>query len=105
SFFGGGFGGFGGAAASARSGPQRGESLRVNLTIDFTEAAFGCEKEISLTRLESCDTCHGTGCEPGTTAEVCPDCGGSGVVRTQKRTPFGVMSTTGECSRCHGTGK
>ncbi len=105
SFFGGGFGGFGGAAASSRSGPQRGESLRVNLTIDFTEAAFGCEKEISLTRLESCDTCHGTGCEPGTTAEVCPDCGGSGVVRTQKRTPFGVMSTTGECSRCHGTGK
>ena len=105
SFFGGGFGGFGGAAASARSGPQRGESLRVNLTIDFTEAAFGCEKEISLTRLESCDTCHGTGCEPGTTAEVCPDCGGSGVVRTQKRTPFGVMSTTGEFSRCHSNGK
>ena len=69
--------------------PSGGESLRVNLTIDFTEAAFGCEKEISLTRLESCDTCHGTGCEPGTTAEVCPDCGGSGVVRTQKRTPFG----------------
>ena len=105
SFFGGGFGGFGGASASARTGPQRGESLRVNLTIEFTEAAFGCEKELNLTRLETCDTCHGTGCEPGTTAEVCPDCGGSGVVRTQKRTPFGVMSTTGECSRCRGAGK
>ncbi len=105
SFFGGGFGFGGGSAASSRSGPQRGESLRVNLTIDFTEAAFGCEKEISLNRLDQCDTCHGTGCEPGTTAEICPDCGGSGVVRTQKRTPFGVMASTTECTRCHGTGK
>ena len=104
SFFGG-FGGGFGSSTSSRSGPQRGESLRVNLTIDFGEAAFGCEKEINLTRMDPCDTCHGSGCEPGTTPEVCPDCGGSGMVRTQKRTPFGVMSSTAECSRCHGTGK
>ena len=53
-------GGFGGRSAN-RSGPQRGESLRAGVTISFEEAAFGCEKEISLTRLESCESCHGSG--------------------------------------------
>ena len=72
SFFGGGgFGGFGGGGAR-RNGPQKGESLRANLTITFEEAAFGCEKEINLNRTEECDACHGSGCQPGTTAETCP---------------------------------
>ena len=50
SFFGGGFGGFGGSASSRANAPQKGESLRANLTITFEEAAFGCEKEIDLSR-------------------------------------------------------
>ena len=86
SFFGGGFGGFGGSSSARRNGPQKGESLRANLTITFEEAAFGCEKEISLNRSEECGACHGSGCEPGTTAETCPDCRGTGVVRVQQRT-------------------
>jgi len=103
SFFGGGFGG--GSRRANPNAPKKGASLRANLTLDFLEAVFGCEKEINLTRSESCDSCHGTGCEPGTTPEVCPDCGGSGTVRTQQRTPFGVMSSTVSCPRCHGSGK
>ena len=105
SFFGGGgFGGFGGGGAR-RSGPQKGESLRANLTITFEEAAFGCEKEINLNRTEECDACHGSGCEPGTTAETCPDCRGTGVVRVQQRTGGFAFSSTAPCSRCRGTGK
>ena len=102
-----GFGGFGGSSSrsSARSGPQRGESLRVRLAIAFEEAAFGCQKEINVTRVESCPDCKGTGCAAGTTAEVCPDCKGTGTVRTQQRTAFGVFQSTGACSRCSGTGK
>ena len=103
SFFGGGFGG--GGQRSARTGPQRGDSLRANVTITFEEAAFGCEKTLELNRTEACDTCHGTGCEPGTTAEVCPDCRGSGVVRIQRGGGAMIFSTTTTCSRCHGTGK
>ena len=103
SFFGGGFGG--GGQRSARTGPQRGDSLRANVTITFEEAAFGCEKTFELNRTEACDTCHGTGCEPGTTAEVCPDCRGSGVVRIQRGGGAMIFSTTTTCSRCHGTGK
>ena len=104
SFFGGGFGGFGGGG-QRRNGPQKGESLRANLTITFEEAAFGCEKEINLNRTEECDACHGSGCEPGTTAEPCPDCRGTGVVRVQQRTGGFAFSSTAPCSRCRGTGK
>ena len=73
SFFGGGFGG-GSGSGRARSGPMKGDNLRSSVTISFEEAAFGCEKEIVLNRTESCDACRGSGCEPGTTAEICPDC-------------------------------
>ena len=104
SFFGGGFGGFGGQQQRANA-PQRGESLRANLTITFEEAAFGCEKEIELTRTEPCDDCHGSGCQPGTTAETCPDCRGSGVVRIQRGGGGFAFSTSAPCSRCRGTGK
>ena len=102
SFFGGGAGGGGGAR---RNGPQRGGDIRVQLTIDFTEAAFGCEKEITVARTETCADCGGTGCAKGTTAEVCPDCHGTGTVRTQRQTIMGTMMSTSPCSRCGGTGK
>ena len=103
SFFGGGFGG--GQARRNPNAPQRGESIRMNLTISFEEAAFGCEKEISIERVEQCDTCRGTGCEKGTTAEVCPDCRGTGMVQQRRQTPLGFMSTSAPCGRCGGKGR
>ena len=99
--FGGGFGG----GQTQRSGPRRGENLRVRLNITFEEAAFGCEKEINVGRVEQCPDCKGTGCAPGTTPEVCPDCKGTGSVRTTQRTPFGVVQTSGACKKCGGRGK
>jgi molecular chaperone DnaJ len=108
SFFGGGFGGFGGGFGGQQQradAPQKGENLRASLTITFEEAAFGCEKELDLTRLEACSECHGSGCEPGTTAETCPDCHGTGVVRVQRGGGSFAFTTTAACSRCHGTGK
>ena len=98
--------GFGGGSSGARrNGPQRGESVRVGVTLTFEEAAFGCKKEVSVGRVEECPDCHGSGCAEGTTAENCPDCGGTGTVRTTKRTPFGMVQSSGPCSRCGGSGK
>ena len=98
--------GFGGGSSSARrNGPQRGESVRVGVTLTFEEAAFGCKKEITVGRVEECPDCHGSGCAAGTTAETCPDCHGTGTVRTTKRTPFGMVQSTGACPKCGGTGK
>ncbi len=100
----GGFG-FGGGSTRSRNAPQKGENLRVRLSIAFEEAAFGCSKEITVPRIEDCEDCGGTGCKPGTSAETCPDCGGAGEVRVQQRTPFGVMASTTACRRCGGSGK
>ena len=77
--------------------------MRLNIT--FEEAAFGCEKEINVGRVEQCPDCKGTGCAPGTTPEVCPDCKGTGSVRTTQRTPFGMVQTSGACKKCGGRGK
>ena len=58
-----------------------------------------------INRTESCSECGGTGCAKGTTAEVCPDCHGSGNVQVRRQTPMGVFATTQTCQKCHGTGK
>lgn len=111
SIFGGGFGGFGGfgggfgGGQQRRTGPRKGENLRVNLTLDFEEAVFGCKKEIPVNMVETCPDCQGSGCAAGTTPETCPECGGRGsVVRTQ-RTAMGMMQSTSQCPRCNGRGK
>ena len=103
SFFGGGFGGS--SSSSRRNGPMKGDTLRAGVTISFEEAAFGCEKEIILNREESCDACHGTGCEPGTTAEICPNCRGTGTVRIQRGGGAFTFATTTTCPKCGGSGK
>jgi molecular chaperone DnaJ len=118
---GGGFGGFGGVdfdlgdifgsifgggrSSGSRSGPRRGGRIQVGLTLTFEEAAFGCEKDVSVSRIEKCEECGGDGCKPGTTAEKCSNCNGSGVVTSQQRTPFGVMQSTTDCPKCQGRGK
>ncbi|MCQ2406214.1 MAG: molecular chaperone DnaJ [Oscillospiraceae bacterium] len=102
--FGGGFGGFGGGG-TRRNGPQKGESVRISLTLTFEEAVFGCQKEIAVPRIENCDECGGSGAAPGTSAETCPNCHGSGTVVTQQRTMFGVMQSQTACPHCRGTGK
>ncbi len=102
SFFG---GGFGGAQRRNPNAPQRGESIRAAVTVTFTEAAFGCEKEITVERSEQCPTCKGNGCAAGTTPEVCPTCHGSGSVQTRRQTPMGVFASTAPCSKCGGTGR
>ena len=99
------FGGFAGAQRSNPNAPRKGESLRATVNISFEEAAFGCKKEVTVARVESCADCRGTGCAPGTTPEICPDCKGTGSVTVSQRTPFGMMQSSSPCTRCRGTGK
>ena len=101
----GGFGGFGGGTRSNPNAPRRGENIRATVNISFEEAAFGCQKDVTVGRIETCADCKGSGCAPGTTPEICPDCKGTGSVRQTQRTPFGMAQTMGPCSRCRGTGK
>ncbi|GAA0078756.1 molecular chaperone DnaJ [Clostridium sp. CTA-5] len=118
-FGGGGFGGFdmggfgdifdtffggGGGSSRRRNGPVRGNDIEYTLTLTFEEAVFGVEKEISVTRSESCEHCHGSGAEEGTSPKTCPTCGGSGQVRVQRQTPLGSFVSTSTCDRCNGNG-
>ena len=99
------FGGFGGSARANPNAPRKGESLRATVNISFEEAAFGCKKDVTVARVETCPDCKGSGCAPGTTPEICPDCKGTGSVTVSQRTPFGMMQSTAPCSKCRGTGK
>lgn len=98
--------GFGGATKTRNpNAPIRGNTVQTRLTLTFMEAVKGCHKEIPVSRLENCADCHGTGAKPGTSPETCPECGGSGQVHVQQRSPFGVIQTVKTCSRCGGKGK
>jgi molecular chaperone DnaJ len=95
---------FGGtrAGTSARRGPAKGADLRHDLSIDFEEAVFGCEHEITILRHESCPNCQGSGAEPGTQPIRCPQCNGTGEVRRQQQTFLGSFVQVTVCPRCKG---
>ncbi|MBQ1398341.1 MAG: molecular chaperone DnaJ [Clostridia bacterium] len=101
-FFGGGFGGGGRANPNA---PRRGSDLSKTVTLSFEEAAKGCTKDVEYNRIETCNQCSGSGAQPGTSPKTCTDCGGSGFVRVNQRTPFGVIQSQHACNTCQGTGK
>ncbi len=98
---------FGGGRRSsgARSGPSKGANIRASVRITFEEAVFGCEKELELRLKDPCPTCKGTGAKPGTTAQMCPKCGGKGQVVFTQQSFFGTVRNVQTCPDCGGTGK
>ena len=90
-----------GGGRSDPTGPQRGADLRYDMQITFEEAVMGAEKEVSLTKLEACEHCHGTGAESGSGRRVCPTCGGRGQVVMSR----GIFSIAQTCGRCEGSGQ
>ncbi len=91
---------FGQSGGGRRSRVQRGADLRYDLEVEFTEAAFGTEKTITIPRQETCETCGGSGAKEGTGSETCSRCGGSGQLRIQQG--FFTMAST--CPVCQGKG-
>ena len=100
-----GFGGAGGPSASRRrTGPVRGDDLRLDLKLEFREAVFGGEKQIRIPHLETCQVCNGSGAKPGTGSSTCSTCNGVGQVKRATRTPFGSFAQVSSCPTCNGTG-
>lgn len=93
------FFGFGGGAR--RGGPTRGSDLRYDLEISFEESHAGTETAIQIPREETCDTCKGSRAAPGTSAETCPQCRGTGQLRFQQ----GFLVVARPCGQCAATGK
>lgn len=97
-------GGFGGSSSGRRAGPQQGANLRYRAALDFLEAAFGLEKEITITKEDLCDTCEGTGAKTGTHTKKCSACNGTGQVSQRQQTMFGTVMTSKPCTTCKGQG-
>jgi molecular chaperone DnaJ len=105
-FFGGtGFGGGGGGRRRGPSGPPRGADLEVGHELSFVDAAFGGQHDVTVRTAVACETCHGSGAEPGTSPTRCPTCEGAGEVRRVRQSILGQMVTASVCDRCHGTGE
>ena len=83
------------------SAPQRGDDLRYDMQLTLEEAALGCEKEISVTKPDECEHCHGGGAEPGSKMRTCGTCGGRGQVLTSR----GIFSIAQTCPHCKGAGR
>lgn len=92
------FGAFGGFRKAKAT---KGSDLRYSLTLTLEEVAFGFEKTIKIPKWQSCDTCSGTGAEPGKPPVTCTQCHGAGQVRFQQ----GFFSVSKTCGKCNGTGR
>ncbi len=97
---------FGGAGGSqSRTGPARGSDVLAEVMLTLEEAALGIERDVEVTTLTTCLDCEGSGARPGTSPVTCEDCGGTGEIRTVRRTMLGNMVTAHPCPTCRGAGE
>ena len=89
-----------GTRTRSRTAPQAGADLRYDLKISFLDAAFGKEETIQIEKLQTCESCQGSGAKPGTGPETCPTCRGRGQVMHSQ----GFFSISTTCPQCHGEG-
>ena len=96
------FGDFFGFGRQQRNsnGPRRGPDLRLDMELTFEESAFGTAREVEVPRHTACETCEGSGAEPGTEPTVCGTCGGRGQVHHSQ----GFFTLSSSCPDCRGRG-
>ncbi|XP_021844411.1 uncharacterized protein [Spinacia oleracea] len=108
-FFGSSMGGFPGMdsafGARRQATVTKGEDIRYDMTLGFSEAIFGVEKEFELSHLETCEACAGSGAKAGSKMRICSTCGGRGQVMRTEQTPFGLFSQVSVCPKCGGNGE
>ena len=97
------FGDIFGQARRGAGGRQvyRGSDLSYAMEISLEEAAKGKDAQLRIPSWDECDTCHGSGAKPGTSAKTCTTCHGSGAVQMRQ----GFFSVQQTCPHCRGTGK
>ena len=90
---------------ASRTGPRKGEDAEATLALEFDEAVFGVQHELTVRLPQTCATCSGSGARPGTTPITCSTCKGSGEVRRVRESFLGQMVTASPCPRCGGLGE
>jgi len=97
------FGGNMGTQGRPRRG-RDGEDIRADVELTLKEVITGLQKEIQVTRMAECPSCHGTGAEGGAPPETCPTCRGQGMVGSVRNTFLGQVRTSSPCPTCGGSG-
>jgi len=97
--------GFGGGAGGGHRRANRGEDLRIRVSLTLEEIATGIERKIKVNRLVKCDTCAGSGVAAGSSKKTCPQCKGAGRMRTVTRTFLGSVQQVTTCNMCRGSGE
>ena len=93
-----------GATRRGASGPGPGPDAEVSLRLTLAEAAFGAARSLEVRLPVACEACGATGASPGTVAQTCADCQGTGEVRRVRQSILGQMVTASPCPRCQGSG-
>lgn len=93
------------ASGRRRQKASRGSDLKMEIELEFKEAVFGTEKDITYTRRVNCQSCNGSGAKDGTSKETCHQCEGAGRVTRVQKTFIGSIQTTTVCPACNGEGE
>src|SRR3989344_5998430 len=96
---------FGGGMSGGRAQQRRGRDISTEVQISFSDAVFGTNRKILITKTSNCLGCNGSGAKAGSKMETCKYCNGQGKIREQKRTIFGNIASTKLCEVCLGTGE
>lgn len=99
------FGDIFGGAGFGGGRQKRGRDISLEIDIPFAEAVFGTERNVLLSKVNTCKTCAGTGAKPGSRMVTCTKCNGQGKVHDVKKTFMGNFQTVQTCDLCRGTGK
>lgn len=83
---------------------RRGRDIAVDLTISFNESVFGTERRVLIAKTSQCETCRGSGAQPGTKMKQCSHCNGKGQMRETHQSFLGTFTGVRECGTCNGTG-
>lgn len=94
---------FGGGMGGSRQ--KRGRDISLEIDVPFTEAVFGTERNVLLSKVNTCKTCTGTGAKVGTKKKICTTCNGQGKVHDVKKTFMGNFQTIRTCDICRGVGQ
>ncbi len=92
-------------ARKPKTGARRGNDIEAVINLRFEEAVFGAERELQVTKPETCDHCKGQTVEPGSKMINCATCQGTGEVRAIRNTILGQINTSRVCETCHGEGQ
>jgi molecular chaperone DnaJ len=91
----------GGHFRQQRYGPQKGQDLQAEVEVPFDVALKGGSTMITVAKDAACERCKGSGAEPGSSVEKCPQCGGSGMIAVSQ----GGFAVSRPCPQCYGRGE